>query len=104
MEETNPEQVAEQQELAIDQLDYDIAYSCTSPDTWGFVIDATNLGEEPIESIVAPPGGPDPESDEQTNPDVLFDLDMAPGDSDSVAVPGLPEIAVFEWATRDALI
>lgn len=100
MEEANLEQAAEQQELVVDQLDYDIAYTCTSPDTWGFVINATNQGEEPIESTVAPHGGPDPDT-EELNTDVIFLLNIDPGAEGSVAVSGLPEIAVYEWATDD---
>ncbi len=77
--------------------------SCVTEDTWEFSVGTGWSGEGTFESIIAPHGGPSPDSDE-FNPDVVYELNLEPGETGSVTVTDLPEIAHYEWTTEDEFI
>lgn len=90
-------------EAELGPLPMSVSIGCVTEDTWEFTIDAGWAGEGTFESIVAPHGGPDPESDE-FNPDVVHPLNLEPGETGSVTVTDLPEVAHYEWTTDDEVL
>ena len=94
---------AEEPEVTLGTLDRSVSGGCVTEDTWEFTIGATWTGDGSFESVVAPHGGPSPDSDE-FNPDVVHEINLEPGESDSVTVTDLPEVAHYEWTTEDELL
>ncbi len=78
----------------------DVVKRCVTEDTWEFTVkasdDSNDLDESGLQSRIAPHGGPDADSPEY-NPDVIYQLNLEPGESKSVTVTSLPQIARYEW-------
>lgn len=84
-------------------LPLNVSIDCVTENTWEFTIATGWTGEGTFESVIAPHGGPDPDSDE-FNPGVVHELNLEPGENGSVTVTNLPEIAHYEWTTEDELL
>jgi len=88
---------------------FNVLQDCVTEDTWEFTInasyDSNHSDDSGLQSTIAPHGGPDTDSPEY-NPDVVYELNLAPGESKSVTVTDLPEIARYEWidTTENQLI